>query len=217
MKTSAIILFVVLSINLQLKAQRIAAEEENENLGGGVNPAVSVIVYETDESTVQKEWKSLMKKNDGKVSESHGASVAKNVLMKDLGRDTLTVYSRADKADEGIKLIVSVSPESEMPGFKRIMEDFARRLTKESIADQQKDAEKELDKEERNLTRLVRDNSDLHNDITKYNDKIKKAEDDIKDNLKKQDDEKKMIDAKRKVLDAKIGRASCRERVYVLV
>jgi hypothetical protein len=199
-------LITILLLSNTLSAQKIRATETTEKIGGGKNPSLAVMIYETDESTVLKEWKSLMKKNDGKVSESHGEMVAKNVLLNParagLHSDTLTVYARTEKADEGIKLIVSMEPSSETAGMKRIMEDFARKLTKESIATQQKDAEKELDKEERNLARLVRDNSDLHNDITRYNDKIKKAEDDIKENLRDQEDKKRVVEVKRKLLDA---------------
>src|SRR5262249_42411508 len=150
------------------------------------------------QNTVEKEWKSFMKKNDGKIDNQHGAMVATNVLIKELGSTVMTVYSRVDKDDNAVKLIVAVAPESEMSGMKRIMENFSRQVTKESIADQQKDAEKEVDNAQRALARLERDNSDLHNDITHYNDKIKDAEKNIQDNLKAQDDAKKVLETKRK-------------------
>ena len=212
MKTSALILFVVLSISLPLKAQRISAEEENENLGGGVNPAVSVIVYETDESTVQKEWKSLMKKNDAKVSNSHGESFAENAMLKDISADTLGIYSKTKKEGNGVRLTVAMktggqflSPAkngAEISRMKKLLEDFARRLTKESIMEQTKDAEKVYEKDVRKQEELVRDNTDLHKDIEKYKDKIQRAEDDIKKNLKEQEEAKKKIELQKKVVDA---------------
>lgn len=203
--------FVALSMliffSIALNAQRIRAVETSYKLVDA-DKALAVVVYETPESTVEKEWKSFMKKNDGKISNEHGAMVAHNVVLKELGSYAITVYSRVDNGDEGVKLMVAVVPESNMPGMKRIIEDFSRDLTKESIADQQKDAEKELDNAQRALTRLERDNSDLHNSITHYNDKIKGAEKDIENNLKAQDDAKRVLEEKRKSLDTVKGKAS---------
>jgi hypothetical protein len=197
-------IFITLSIliffSVSLHAQRIRAVETSDKIGDATK-AAEVMVYETPQNTVEKEWKSFMKKNDGKISTEHGAMVARNVILKELGTDTLTVYARFDKDDEGVKLIVAVVPESELMGMKRIMENFSRELTKESIAEQQKDAEKALDAAERHLVHLERDNSDLHNAVTRYNDKIKEAEKDIQDNLKAQDAAKKVLDEKRKTLN----------------
>lgn len=201
-KLSSLTLIATLLLSNTLSAQKIRATETTAKIGGASNPALAVMVYETDENTVEKEWKTLMKKSRGKVSESGGEMVAANVVIKEASKDTLTVTSKTSKEDEGIKLIVMVEPQSEISGMKRIMEDFARKLTKESIADQQKDAEKNLDKEERNLARLVRDNSDLHRDIERYNDKIKDAEKDIKKNMSNQEEMKKVVEEKRKLRDA---------------
>jgi len=197
-------IFVTLStlifFSATIYAQRIRAVETSDKIGDA-SKAAAVTVYETPQSTVEKEWKSFMKKNDGKISTEHGVMVARNVIIKELGKDTLTVYARIEKDDDNVKLTVAVVPESELTGMKRIMEDFARELTKESIAEQQKDAEKAVDNAERSLARLARDNSDLHNAITKYNDKIKDAEKDIQDNLKAQEEAKKVLDEKRKGLN----------------
>lgn len=183
-----------------LYAQRIKAVETSDKIGD-MTKALAVLVYETPQSTVEKEWKSFMKKNDGKIDTQHGAMVATNVVIKELGTTVMTIYARFDKEDDAVKLIVAVAPESEMTGMKRIMENFSRELTKESIAGQQKDAEKEMDNAQRALARLERDNSDLHNDINHYNDKIKDTEKNIQDNLKAQDDAKKVLETKKKNLD----------------
>ena len=194
-------LFALIFFSMGLYSQRIRAVETSDKMGGAGKSA-AVIVYETSDNTVEKEWKSFMKKNDGKISTERGAMVARNVVLKEIGSGTLTIYSRVDKEKEGVRLIVAVEPESELAGMKRIMENFARQLTKESIADQQKAAEKELENAERALTRLERDNSDLHNSIDRYKDKIKDAEKDIEDNLKDQEDAKKVLEEKRKILNA---------------
>ena len=193
--------YMLIFLSISIYAQSIRAVETSDKLVDA-NKALSVMVYETPQSTVEKEWKSFMKKNDGKISTEHGAIVANNVLLKELSSNIVTVYARVEKDDNAVKLIVAVVPESELSGMKRIMENFSRELTKESIAAQQKDAEKALDAAERHQARLERDNSDLHNAITRFNDKIKEAEEDIKENLKAQEEAKKVLDEKRKSLNA---------------
>jgi septal ring factor EnvC (AmiA/AmiB activator) len=194
-------LSMLICFSITLSAQRIRAVETSDKLGDATK-AVTVMVFETPQSTVEKEWKSFMKKNDGKLSTESGVIVAHNVLIKELGNYVVTVYARAEKEDDGVKLIVSVAPESELTGMKRVIENFSRELTKESIAEQQKDAEKDLDNAERMLAHLERDNSDLHNTITRLNEKIKDAEKDIEKNLKAQEDAKKVLEEKRKNLNA---------------
>jgi hypothetical protein len=200
-RKTLITFYTLIFFSVSIYAQNIRAVETSDKLVDA-NKALSVMVYETPQSTVEKEWKSFMKKNDGKISTEHGAIVANNVLLKELGSNIVTVYARVEKDDNAVKLIVAVVPESELSGMKRIMENFSRELTKESIADQQKDAEKALDNAERLLTHLERDNSDLHNSVTRLNDKIKDTEKDIQDNLKAQDEAKKILDEKRKSLNA---------------
>ena len=197
-------IFVTLSVlfffGTIVNAQRIKAVEASDKIGDAAK-SLTVMVYETPENTVEKEWKSFMKKNDGKISTEQGAMVAHNVVLKALGSYAVTVYARISEDDEGIKLMVGVVPESNTDGMKSIVENFARQLTKESIAEQQKEAERVLESAERNLIRLERDNSDLHNTITRANEKIKEAEKDIVENLKAQEEAKKAINVKRKNLD----------------
>src|ERR1044071_6426989 len=96
---------LLIFFSISLGAQNIRAIETSDKLVDA-NNALSVMVYETPQSTVEKEWKSFMKKNDGKISSEHGALIANNVLLKELGSNIVTVYARADKDDNAVKLIV---------------------------------------------------------------------------------------------------------------
>ncbi len=199
-------------------AQKIKVKEESENLGGGSNPALSVVVYETDENTVEKEWKSLMKKYDAKVSNSGGEIFADNALVRDIGANTVDVYAKVKKEENGTRLVIAVnlggafmSPSQhskETKVFEKMLEDFARNLAKESVAAQLKLAQKEQEKMEKKQERLVKDNENLHNDIEKYKEKIKKAEDDITQNLKDQEESKKNIESQKKAVEAVQQKAS---------
>ena len=195
--TSLMFLFFTSS----LTAQKIAAKESGEMLGSENYSALAVMVYETDENTVEKEWKSLMKKHDAKVSESHGVIMAENVVMEEISSSPVSVYAKVKKAESGTKLLVAISG-GDSEAMKRIMENFSRKLVKESVAMQQKEAEKELAKTERELEALQRDNSDLHNDIDRYKEKIRDAENNIQKNLKTQEEARKAVEAQRKAVEA---------------
>ena len=211
-------LFLSILLTISVSAQRISATEGTENVGGGLNPALSVTIYETDESTIQKEWKSLMKKQDAKVSRSGDETFADNALMKDVSSDTLDIYAKTKKDGDGIKLSVAMHSggqfltasknSGEFSRMKKVMEEFARRLTKESIMEQHKEAEKVYDKNVRHQQDLVKENEDLHRDIEHYKDKIQKAEEDIKKNLQAQENAKKAIEKQKQVVDAIKDKAS---------
>src|SRR5262245_18838701 len=117
-------LSVLIFLGTTLNAQHIKAVETSDKVGEA-SKALTVMVYETPAGTVEKEWKSFMKKNDGKISIEHGAMAAHNVILKGLGAYTVTVYSRVEEENEGVKLIVSVVPESNTEGMKNIIENFS--------------------------------------------------------------------------------------------
>ena len=194
-----------------VSAQKIKVKQESENLGGGSNPALTVVIYETDEKTVEKEWKSFMKKYDAKVSNSGGEIFADNAMIKAISPNTLDIYAKTKKEDNGTRLYVAVnmggafmSPgqhSSETKTMEKMLEDFARDLAKESVAAQLKEAEKEQEKLEKKQEQLVKQNGNLHDDIEKYKEKIKKAEEETSENLKNQEESKKAIETHKKIVD----------------
>lgn len=212
MKNLFTTLSAVLIFSTVISAQRISATESAENIAGGLNPAVSVIVYETVESEILKEWKSLMKKNDAKVSREGGETFADNTLLKNVSNDTLDIFAKTKKEGDGIQLIVAMqtggqflSPSKnsgEFSRMKNLLEDFARKLTKESIMEQHKESEKVYGKAVKHQTELAKENEDLHRDIERYKEKIQDAEQNIKKNLQAQEDAKKAIEKQKAVVDA---------------
>src|ERR1041385_2163427 len=104
---TVVTLYMLMMFSITLSAQRIRAVETSDKLGDATK-ALTVMVFETPQNTVEKEWKSFMKKNDGKLSTEGGAIVAHNVLIKELGNYVVTVYARVEKEDDGVKLIVEI-------------------------------------------------------------------------------------------------------------
>ena len=87
------------------------------------------------------------------------------------------------------------------PQIEKILADFALTVQREQTKiqlDDQNDALKKLEKQQRNLEK---DNQGLHDDIENWKKRITKAEADIETNLKNQEDAKVKIEAQKKLVE----------------
>ena len=84
---------------------------------------------------------------------------------------------------------------------KKVMHDFAVKITKEAIDDEIKDASKGLSNIQSKQASLEKDNKGLADDITNYNQKIKKANEQIEQNKKDIETKKSEVTAQQKVVD----------------
>lgn len=193
--------------------KKIKVVEANETIGTGSNNALVITLYEASVSDVEKEWKSLMKDFNAKVSSSKGQMFADNALIKSMGANTMDVYSIVqDNKDGSLKLVVgfdlggaylsSSQHGAQFAEAKKIMHDFAVKTTKAAIGSQLKEAQKQQKDLEKTQADLVEDKADLEKDIESYKEKIKKAEADIQVNLKNQETKKAEIETQKKVVTA---------------
>lgn len=202
----------VAMFSLSAFAQKISVSESTENIGGGSNNALVVTIYENTADEIEKAWRSLMKDYDAKVSSKDGV-FADNAMIKTMGNNSVDIYAKTVKVKDGeVKLIVaydlggaylssSKHPE-QYKEAKRMVNDFAVKMTKEGIGGQLKAAQKVLDKMNDQQQDLVKDQTGLTKDIEDYKAKIKKAEDDIVKNKADQEKKKQEIEAQKKVVDA---------------
>lgn len=202
----------MLAFSTGVFAQKIKVSESSEKIGGGSHNALVVSIYESTPEAIEKEWRSLMKDYDAKVTIKDGV-FADNALIKAMGPNTVDVYARTEKGkDNEIKFIVafdlggaymSSSQHSQQYGVaKDIVEKFARKMTKESIEDQLKAETKILNKLISQEKELVSDQESLTNDINDWKAKIKKAEEDIVKKKSEQEKKKGEIATQQKVVDA---------------
>lgn len=193
------------------KAQEIKVKEDKESIAEGKNPVLTVVIYEADESSVEKAWKSLMKDYGAKVS-MKSEIFADNATITDISANTVDVYAYTKKEDDGVKLVVafdlggafvsSSTHSTEYKAAEKIIEKFAIDVSKEAVQDKlddEKDKQKEL---ESDLADLKKKNEKLHKDIEEYNQKIKDAEEDIITNEKDQEAKTKEIEEQTKVVEA---------------
>lgn len=194
----------------QLSAQKISVKESGD--------ALVTTIYDTDVSDIAKDWKSLMKKYDGKVDMSKNKVEAKEVYIKSMFSGKFNVTADLDKIRDGeVKLTVVFDPvatadtktpdrSSYMNEGKEIVKDFAVKRTSESVGDKVKDEQRAFDKLEKQRDGLIKDNEGLADDIEKYKKRITDAQRDIEVNKSKIEDKKKEIETQKKVLDAVIDK-----------
>lgn len=193
-------------------SQKAKVDEKNEKIGGGSHNALVVTIYETSSDDILKEWKSRMKDFDAKVSTKDGELFGDNAIIKSMGNNTIDIYARVEKVKDGeVKFIVgfdlggafmsSNEHSSQYSEAKKIVQEFANKITRESIAGQLKDAEKILAKKVDEQEELVKKNKNLQDDIAAYKEKIKKAEDEIVKNNGEQETKKKEIEVQKKVVE----------------
>jgi flagellar motility protein MotE (MotC chaperone) len=209
------ILTIAIAVSsLQFFAQDVKIRESNENFSNGGHNALSVTLYVTDVNMVEKEWKSQMKDfGYDKSSEKSNEYFFDNVIMKQLGNNTLDVFSKVteQKAEKTVTLTAafdlggaylnSSEHKDKFEYVKKVMHDFAVKITKEALDDQIKAAGKVLSNIQDKQAGLEKDNKGLADDITNYNQKIKKANEQIEQNKKDIETKKGEVTAQQKVVD----------------
>ena len=201
--------------SLQFFAQDIKVRESNESFSNGGHNSLSVTLYVTDVNMVEKEWKSQMKDfGYDKSNEKSNEYFFDNVLMKQLGNNTLDVYSKVteQKSEKTVTLtaafdlggayLSSSEHKDKFEYVKKVMHDFAVKITKEGLDDQIKDAGKALSNLQGKQADLEKDNKGLADDITNYNQKIKKANEQIEQNKKDIEVKKGEVTAQQKVVES---------------
>jgi hypothetical protein len=210
MKHILIALSILLSVSSY--AQKIKVEEEKSNLGGAKNPALSVAIYEASEDDINSGWKSIMKSYNGKVSTKDQGHMADNVVVKELSNNTCDVYYKVEKINEKEhKLVMSVnlggafmSPSehaTQTAYWKKVMQEFASKTSKEAVAEELKDSQKALAKLQSTQRGLEKDQENLKKDIENYKAKIKQAEEDVAKNNTDLGKKKTEIEAQQKIVD----------------
>lgn len=202
-----------------VSAQKVEVREANEKIGDGSHNALVVTIYDAKPDDILDEWKSKMRGYDAKTSTKDGV-FADNAVIKSMGNNTIDIYARVEKIKEGeSKLIVgfdlggawlnSSQHGDQYKEARKIVQEFAVKITKEAIAGQLKEQQKKLDGLADDQKDLEKDNGKLKSDIEDYKAKIKKAEEDIKkaqDDIKKNEEaqakKKAEIEAQKKVVEA---------------
>ena len=213
MKNSILFLAAIVYANIA-SAQTISVTREKATFSTGEQNAVVTTIYQNTKDEVVDKWKDYLKnfKNE-KVKFSDDELFGDDVLIKDLGKIPMDVYTRFDenKKDKTVKMMVAfnsggawLSAAGEPDQFaaaEKLVKDFASNTTKTVLEEKLKDLQKilvSLEDEQRNMER---DNKNLQNDIENYKKKISQAEEDSKKNNDNQAKKKAQIDAQKSAID----------------
>ena len=198
-----------------VSAQKVKVEITSKNIGGGRHDAFVVVIYQSSESSVKKEWKALMKQYMPEKIKSGGEILADNAKISSISTNTIDIYAKASKSGDDVELVVGFdlggafvdASHSGSKTAENIVYDFAVKLTTKGIEAEVKASEKILVAKGKELEKLVKANDRLHQNIDKYKneieaakDNIKQAEDDLVNNKKDQEDAKKAVEQQDKAV-----------------
>lgn len=198
----------------------IQVSESNEAIGNGNNNAMVVNLFENDVDKVEKEWKNTIKNyKTEKTNLHHHSLFADNVLINEISTGTVDIYSSfiEKKENKSVRMIVAIDlggvfMSSNQHGdkflaAKKIVHDFAVRLTKEALEQQLAEQSKKLEKLVEKKDDLEKDKKNMNSRIEEDREKIKKAQEDIakneesiKKNEKDQQEQQLKIDEQKKMV-----------------
>ena len=193
-------------------AQKIKVVETSEGMSTGNNPALTVVIPETNGDAIDKKWHKLMKDYDAKVSSKSGETFADNALIKELGANTEDIYMKIKESDGSVAMWVWVDlgggfvSSSKYPeqykAMEKIVNDFAVEAAKDAAQKRIDDATDALNKLNKAHEDLVKEVKDLGDDIEDYKKKITDAQQKIADDNKAIAEKLTQISDQQKVLDA---------------
>jgi len=211
-----LMLLLLLPFAFLSRAQKMKVDESQDKFAGKSCNVLTVLINEVESEQIEKEWKSLMRDYKAKNSTSKGEIFSDNATITDMSPNTVDVYAKTEKKETAVKLIVGFDlggafvSSSLHPAQYRVAEkmlnDFALKITKESIESKLKIAKREQEKRQGKLDDLVKKNADLKKDIENYKSKITQAERDIETNVKDQETATNDLDAQKKVVETISGK-----------
>jgi len=205
---------IFMLVTVGFSQRKIEVNETSFGFSTGNQHALYVTVFESSSKDVSKAWQKKLKDFKGKINEKKGEISSDNALIKDFkDNNAVDIYTRfEDTKDGNTKMYVAINmggaylSSSDHPDkfkvMKKILYEFAKKMSEEVVNKQIKNASKILAGFESEQKNLEKENERLHKDIENYKEKIKKAEDDIKKNLADQEAKKKELEVQQKAVDA---------------
>ena len=87
--------------------QKIQVHEEQQDLGNGKVNTLVVTIYGAQESDVEHDWKAVLKDYGAKVSSLKGGIMfGDNATIKEMGNNTVDIYTKFDVKKDEIDLVV---------------------------------------------------------------------------------------------------------------
>lgn len=194
-------------------AQKSEVSEALEKFDDGIHPALSVHIYESSVDAIKKEWKSKMKSYKYEKISNKDEIIAENIVIPEISSDPIRVIAKVDPIqDKESKLLVTFyqngvflsSNASNIAAYeaaKRILYEFARKITRDAIDESLHKEERNLDKLKEEQKELEEMNAELKKSIETYKSKIQKAEEDLISNKSNQEKKKAEMERQAKLVE----------------
>ena len=153
-----------------------------------------------------------LKKNE-KVKIDDGELFGDNVLIKELGKNTVDIYTRFEENkkqksvtmrvafDLGGIYLSSHNDADKYAAAEKLLKDFAVKTSRAPLEEKSKAALKLLGEMEGTKKDLEKENEKLHNEVDDYKSKISKAQDDIRKNEETQAKKRDEMDAQKALIE----------------
>ena len=206
-----------------LSSQEIV--EESRSMSLGVQNAMYVEIQDANRKLSENIWKNYIKdygktKNNKKAKEWYTQTVRVPSISTDQEVDIYTKFEEMGSmtrvyfwVDMGDGFLNSEEYGSEATGTELFIKDYALEVRKESIRKELEEQEKKLEKHEKDMGKLVKNNEKYHKEIEDARKKIREKEEDIVKNLEEQEKKKSEIDAQRAVVDEILNRLNSLRRI----
>jgi hypothetical protein len=187
-------------------AQRITVKESSEKLADGLNNAFTVVVYQSTEKEVEKEFRNYLKSNKAKVGKKKGEIFGENAEINLISDRPINVYAKTStNKDNDIELSVafdlggaflsSKMHSDQAKTVENILKDFSRDIAEKAFEELLKNEQRDIDKREKRYEKdlreremLIKENekltqriSDNKNKVEELNKEIEEQEKDIKE------------------------------------
>lgn len=179
----------------------------------GSQPALSIVLPGVDAKLVDAAWREYMKPY-GKVTKIKGSkeNLVSQAMIPDISVDKrLNVYSQEEEVGDGVKLVVWFDPGTgfvssgatpkEYVASVKFLKDFSHLVEIERISNDLEVQKKLLLKNESALTKLQRENENLHKIIEDSKKRIAEAEKDIEVNLQNQEVAQKEVGSQTTIVE----------------
>jgi len=201
---------IIVILTIPAMAQKLEVTETSCKFDKTSRPALMVEIPYTDEKTVEKEWKKLIKDYNPEKIKSRKEMFADNATIKLLSENTVDVYAKTDEKKDIVTLFVAVdlggaflssSEGGKLQVMKGIVKDFAFELVQDVYDDKIKEQEKTV----KNLAKEVESAEDnkkyLEKGIKSYEEKIEDNKSEIEKVTKTIEDQSKKIKEEENLLD----------------
>ena len=204
------LLLIASLITFTLFSQRIDVQTKTKKINKDKHTVAFVVIPHTDDKTVEKEWKRLMKDYDAEDVKRRKEVFADNVLIPKITDNTIDIYAKAEEKNENVEFYVAVdlggifldeSNEEQLNTLKSIVKKFAVSIASEAyedILDDQKDVVEDINKEIEDLTD---DKEHLKKKNEKYREKIEENDEEKEELSKEMEDQTKKLKEEQKKLE----------------